>query len=411
MLNFQYLIREIFAEKKRVWLTTFAIAWGTLSIVCMLAVGQGMLVTMLRYMNQLGSHLLVVSPVSTSQPFMGNKSGTIVYLDEHDMQRIAGLPGVEYVTPEYSSRTRISYTTKTQFAPVSGVSVRYIALRHVHIQSGRWINATDVLNARQVIVLGNTIAAALFPKDQNPIGQEIKVGPYLFTVVGVTENNTQLTQYETPDVLLTWIPATTFKKIFSVVGVQNILVNLKPKANRALVKQQIQDLLAILHHVKYTDKTFLHIFDNEQTIQDMESFFHGIQFFLGAVGTITLLVASLGIANIMNVAVRKATAEIGIRMACGAQPFHIVTQYLLEGFIVTFFGGVLGLVLAFFGIEIANYFLKGVSLFFIKGIQLSLSFPLFFAILMVLGVVGLLAGIFPALRAARIQPVEALRHE
>lgn len=408
----KYLLREIFAEKLRVFLTMAAISWGTLSIALMLASGQGMLVTMTQYIEKLGSNLLVISGGETSHHFHGGHRGETIDLKSRDLNAIRKLPDVVTAVPQYDASSNIYYGANVAYGQdITGVPLDYTKQHHITVQKGRFLNGLDQKNSAQVIVLGTEVVKNLFNPDQAVIGSYVKFNNLLFKVVGIAGEENQIFSHQMPDKYFTWIPASTFKKIFKVKTIDNILLTYKNPAYRNELKEQIRAVVAIHHQTDYSDQTALRILDNAQMLDKVQAFFTGVQFFLGFVGVITLLVAALGVANVMYVTVQRASKEIGIRMACGAKPIDIVKQYMLEAILVTLIGGGTGIILAYGIISVANVFLKNVTLFTIKGFHMSLSWQLLVIVTVILTIIGIVAGFFPALRAARIQPVEVLRHE
>lgn len=409
-----YLLREIFAEKTRVLLTVFAIAWGTLSICLMLSVGEGALQTLTKLLDQMGANFVVVSGIKTSMPFEGISAGQKVILHRSDMKALSQLKNVTLVTPEYSANSPLSYGSKKRtMQMVSGVAPAYQQMRQIDMAHGRFINQVDMQQAHQVIVLGADVAKGLFGTQRDAVGERVHMGPFLLTVVGVAKDKNQMGGYETDDNNLAWIPASTFRALFNPKGgIHNLLVGLRKGAEHKPIEIAIKNEMALTHRYSPKDEAALQIYDNQKYVSATGDFFRGVQVFLGIVGALTLLIASLGIANVMYVAVESAIPEIGIRMAVGAERGDIVRHYLWESVLVTAIGGLVGFGICYLLILCANPFIEKIKFFgSFSGLHLSLSLPLAIAVIIVLGVVGFLAGIFPARRASKIQIVEALYHE
>lgn len=411
-MDFLYLWREMLAQKTRVLLTIFAISWGTIAICLMLAAGQGLLSTMTKLMDELGAHLIVVKGLTTSMPYQGQSAGQQIFLDHADILNLREMPGVASVSPEYNTVTKITYGSKARsFQAVSGVEPAYRVIRKITLAHGRFINPVDQKNANNVIVLGSLVSKALFSKNENPVGQLIHLGPNLLRVIGVAEDKAQLSQYEAPDNYLTWMPASTYQRFFKGDKIAYIIIKIADGYQRAEITREVKLALALKHEFNPADKAALWIFDNENYIQKMTLFLDGIQWFLGIVGALTLLIASIGIANVMFVAVESATGEIGIKLACGALKRDIIAHYLFEALLVTAIGGAIGVLFSYAVILIANPFLEQVKIIMFKGLHLSLPLFQLAGVICVLGFIGMIAGVFPAMRAAKIQIVEALRHE
>lgn len=411
-MDWIYLWREMFAQKTRVFLTIFAIAWGTIAICLMLAVGQGLIVTMTKLMDELGSHLVVIKGLTTSESYAGSSAGRQIQLNKQDLANLRLIKGVQLVSPEYNTVVKLSFKSRSHgYQAVSGVGSEYKSLRHIQMAKGRFINQIDNRLASNVVVLGASVVKNLFKPGQDPLGKQIHMGSNLLTVIGVTKDKSQLSQYETPDNYLSWIPAKTYERLFKGDKITFILVHLKEGVRRDELVRELKIALALNHHFNPNDKSALWIFDNENYVSKMTAFLTGVEWFLGIVGALTLLIASIGIANIMFVAVESATSEIGIKLACGALKRDIVKHYLFEALLVTGLGGFIGVVFSYAVILITNPFLEEVKIIVFKGMHLSLPITQLLGVVIVLGVIGFLAGIFPAMRASKIQIVEALRHE
>ncbi len=410
-MELRYLMKEIFAERVRVFLTIFAIAWGTLAIALMLGVGQGLLVTFTGFLNQMGQDLLVVNSGVTSERSQGLPSAWPVNLSNADVYVIRQLPAVQSATALYQTGLTLQFQQKNIASQnVDGVDAVFYPLHPVPMALGRFINTTDQTQHRAVVVLGQAVANKLFA-NASPLGQQVVLGGYPFRVIGVSKKYTQLFNFQNPDNQMVWIPQSVFLSMNPATTISTLVLRYRANSDMDSLKSQIRQVIADHHGVKVDDKTAISFFNNQQALTATTDFFRGLQVFVSIIGVVTLLIASLGIANVMYIAVRRAIPAIGIQLACGALPMDIIAQYIVESLLVTAFGGAIGLGLAELIMLGANQILAQVSLFGLTGFQMTLSWGLLVIIVVILGMVGLLAGVFPARQASRIQPVEALRHE
>lgn len=404
---------EIFANKVRVLLTMLAIAWGTVAILIMLAVGQGLLLRLTQLLDQMGAHVLVIVPGVRNQSFEGVVSSVPISLKQRDGQLLSTLPGVQEVAPEYASEVTLAWHDKQLNQSLSAVSGNYQRLRHITLKpGGRFINQLDNQQKKKVVVLGFKVAERLFSPIINPIGQIVQINKVPFEVIGLTRTHQQLMQYQTADDYLIWMPASVFHVLQPTTPLRYLLLKYdETMITSQQLKRSIRQLLSLHHHFNWQDKSALYFLDNHETVTQTQHFFRGLQWFLGMVGGLTLLISSIGIANIMLVAVQRAIPFIGLRMACGALPRQILWRYLCQAWLIISLGASLGVGVVEIIILFMNPFLKNIAILGVTGFKLHLSWPMFAVVASVLIIMGGLAGFFPALKAARVQPVEALRYE
>jgi putative ABC transport system permease protein len=282
-------------------------------------------------------------------------------------------------------------------------------MRHFFQSAGRFINDGDVLDKRRVVFLGNGIAEKLFPEG-DPIGGIIEVDGLPFTVVGVMERKVQSSMSNGPDADRVIMPYTTFMTVYGRQRLSNILIR---PADRMRSKELVRDIRAVLGR-KYrfdpTDEYAVRVYDNIEDEEIGRKIMLGLNVFFGVIGSLTLVVAGVGVANIMYVVVKERTREIGIKRAVGARRRHIVAQYVGEAFLLTGGGGLVGILLSALIVAAAGMIPDT------SGPMQFMGHPIFsrtvaFVTVAILVVIALAAGIFPARKAAEVEPIEALRYE
>lgn len=415
MISFNHIIKEMLSEKVRLLLTILAIAWGTTSVSTMLAIGEGLRMTFSHAMNSVGKGLLIIYPGTSSVNYQGSGKGRVVYLtsqDLHDME--SNIQDAKVVSAEYSFSAPLIKNKKTVYASPTAVFPIYGDIRSITPEKGRFINPIDIEHNARVIFLGTTIATQLFKPNENPIGKTVLLGKWPFTIIGIMKPKLQFVSYGNSfDENRVWIPATTFASLASDHYSFSDIVVL-PQSSHAIknIKHKIRHIVAQNQHLDPNDPNILDIQDLSDTQTTTNTIFLGIQIFLGIIGTITLMIASIGIANIMYISVNRATREIGTQMALGARSYHILSHYVIEGLIATMVGGLIGLLITEGLISVLSHIPIKAELYTLLGSPKPiLSFNVVMTVIAVLGCVGLVSAILPAQKAARINPAEALRHE
>jgi putative ABC transport system permease protein len=396
-------------------LTMLSIIWGVASLVLLLAYGQGFERALTRAFLQIGKDLVVVFPGQTSMQAGGERSGRHIGLELSDLKAIhEGVPAVEAVSPECRQLYPFVFNDRTREYWVSGVYASFQRIRNAEIAAGRFLTEEDVLQRRRVVVIGETLRKQLF-SGLPALDGEVKINGVRFTVVGVLEKRTQISNYAAPDDLTAFVPFTTLSGLADTRYLDNIV--LLPASNqfRDRIVADVRAALARAHNFNETDERAVQIIEWNKFLALITNVSLGLKLLLTIIGTFTLSIGAVGVVNIMLVSVTERTREIGVLKALGARRRHILLQILFEGLTLTLSGGLLGFVLAAALVKLIG------SLPFLgplfedtsgRGdIHLAVSVSALVISGSILTVVGVVAGMIPAIRAARLDPVQAIRSE
>lgn len=410
------LLQDLLPEKTRILLTIFAVAIGTAAIMVMLSVGAGLRSSLNQSMSSAGSGILTAKPGTAEIAYAGFPRGRNLNFTLSDAQAFQReLQDIAEVATAYTSDFTITVENLETSVSVSGVNLLYGKLRNLSAApGGRFFNEIDREQRRRVILLGDQTAKYLFPNNPNPIGELLLVQSSAFTVIGILPARLRIGGAGSrSDNHGAWIPDTTFYGIFAPNQVSQIVIQPYQSINMPLVQDRIQKLFARLKDADPDDESILQIFDAQVVQQQTDVFLFGMVVFLGIIGGLTLAVAGVGIANVMYLTVKNATPEIGLRMALGARKVNILFHYLIQALLATITGGILGIFLGYGLVQLSAWALIHYTSTnrLLGEVQPLISFPVMAVVVMVLILVGLCAGIFPARQAANIAPAEALRDE
>jgi putative ABC transport system permease protein len=400
-------------QRKRAYLTIAAIAWGTVAILLLLAFGEGLKRQLDKNRRSTAENFAVMWPSETTKGWKGLPPGRPIRprIDDLDFIR-SRMPELKAVIGEVVSwRTAITYGKKTVNGRVIGTNYVFgDARKHYPVAGGRWLSPEDEVNRRRVIFLGDALAKDIFGQEV-PVGKTILVNNAPYTVIGVMQHKTQMGVYGGPDENHACIPISTFRAQFGRDKLNTLDIETWTPDEMKDELKKLNEVLGPKFGYDPTDERALQTWDMVKSAKVTTNITLGIQIFLGIVGALTLLIGGVGVANIMYAVVKERTREIGVKMALGAKSRWIIFPFVLEGLLYTFTGGALGIIIATLLVAVTTFIpIEGNKVMSFLG-RPTLSPQIGVATSLILGLIGLLAGYFPARRAASIDPAATLRYE
>lgn len=392
---------SLIANKMRSILTMLGIIIGVAAVIALVSIGNGVKQDIQNSISSLGSNLLMVMPGAPRTPGVRPSQGSMKSLKVSDYQAISKLDGVKAASPYTANSYVTIYQSKNWTTTVSGVSSNFQDVNNWTMAEGRFISSKNVENRERVAVVGQTVVKNLFA-GEDPVGKEIRVKNIPFRVIGVLNSKGNGTMGNDQDDVI-FIPYTTaMERVEGVDYLRMVYVVASDDNGIDRLQSDIENLLRVRHSIKDTNLDDFNIQNMKSIMETMEQTTGTLTLFLGAVAAISLVVGGIGIMNIMLVSVTERTREIGIRKALGATYFVIVTQFLIEAVVISLMGGLIGIALGIGASKLIGLASGMSTVISVPTIVLSFTFSM---------AIGLVFGIYPARKAAKLNPIDALHYE
>jgi putative ABC transport system permease protein len=417
------VLRELIAQswanlrrnRTRSILTMLGIVWGIVAVTVLMAYGAGFRTIMVRGFDAFGKTAVVAWPGQTSEQAGGERAGRPVRLEREDKELIvAEASMVKSLSLETVRWHPITYAERMSNTAIRGVEPAYGEMRSEVPAEGRWISPEDLLERRRVVFLGGRLREKLFA-GRPAVGETVRIAGVRFVVIGTMDRKIQLSNYFTSDDESAFIPYTAAGDLWDTRYASVLVFSPVRSSFERPARAQVLGAVAKRQRFSPTDRRALLMIGREEFQPILDGLTIGLQGLLLFIGTLTLTIGGVGVANIMLVAVDERVREIGLRRAVGARRRHIRAQFLAEALVLTLMGGVIGIALAYVLIEAAPRLPMFGPLFEDESgrgdLQLVMSTSVVLTSTLVLVVVGALSGLVPAIKASRLDPVEALRYE
>ena len=408
----QDTIATLWAHKRRTLLTMFGIAWGIIAITLMVAAGEGLGRGIERQQENFGKDVMIIFAGRTSMQAGGTRSGRVVHWMEDDYIEVTKeAPACKYVLPELGNNLKVHSAFNSGDLDTVGSLPPFTEIRSITVADGRFYNYQDNEEGRRVAFLGSDAKKQLFA-EREALGQTVELNGIPYTVIGVMKTKDQNSSYDGVDIRKIFIPFNSMARDFPNKppafehSIDRLLAAPWSLETHPRCVKQIRRALGRLHNFDPRDEEAASIWDTVKAAQARRMIFVGMEVFMGAVGVATIFLGGLGVMNVMLVSVRERTREIGVRKALGATRESILKQFFLETVFVVVLSGGAGLIISYGICGLGNLLPK---IPFFDG--LDASWKLAALTVSLLGLIAVLSALYPANRAASVDPIEALRFE
>ena len=393
--------RSLMGSKMRSFLTMLGVIIGVAAIIAMISIGNGAKADISERIKSLGSNVLQIRPGSQSFGGIRFGMGSMMTLKNDDAEILKEkAQHLAYIEPEVSNQAQVKFGNKNDNIEIIGTTTDYQRVQNSKVAKGNFFTNEDVLYREKVCVIGQTVITNLFGS-VDPVGQEIRIKNIDFRVLGVLAKKGSMGPFDQDNRIL--IPITTAqKRVFGTDYLRSISVEVKNKDEIEAAKEEIETLLRRQHKIAYNKESDFNVRDQSSFLETLEKTSQSFTFLLGGIAAVSLIVGGIGIMNIMLVSVTERTREIGTRKAVGAKRRDILLQFLVESLVLSLLGGIIGILLGVGGASLIAKFAGWKTLVSADAILLAFLFA---------ASVGIFFGIYPARKAARLNPIEALRYE
>ena len=413
------MIRDLLQEsydamrhnRRRTALTMLGMAWGIATVVMLLAYGDGFGRACANIFANFGTRLFIVVPGRSSMQSGGEKAGAQIRLTLDDLDLLtANVPQITQITPDCFKKATVQYDTRSYNINVNGEYSNTIAIRALTLAQGRFYNPQDQTQHARVAVIGSDTREKLF-SGRNPLGEHIRIDGISFEVIGVLNPKMQAGDDNINRVV--YVPFTTMSDLKDTHYLDSVWFNYESK-DYLRIEQSVRYIMAAQHKFNPADRRALLVFNLMEQVHQLELVTIGLKVLLAFIGTLTLGIGGVGLMNIMLVSVTQRTREIGVEKALGARRRDIFLQFLAEALAITFTGGLLGIILAYVvALTVGRLTLYSAMAKHAEAgdIRLLINPLTLIVAVLILTAVGLISGMVPAIRASRLDPIEALRYE